>query len=167
MMVQKNYAGGLLLLGLLLAPLSARAWYIRLDALAPAARLYDQGNALGQVIDAKRGVDSHDLAEFKPFGKPYLTLVFTHSNWASKSGDYATDFHAPSNKADAWPFVVRTDAPNREIILQWRSDDADRLRRSRLLDTVTGKTIAVKAGKSYRFTMNAQTSRTFVWKVYP
>lgn len=146
-------------------PTTASAWYIRLEVVVAKARLQDRGNVLGQVVDAKRNYDLHDLIEFKPFAAPYLTLVFPHSDWASKAGSYATDFHSLSAKTDSWVFDVRTDVSNRKVTLSWSSDDSRRLSKSRLIDSTTGKTIIIKPNKSYSFTMTGQTTRSFVWKV--
>jgi hypothetical protein len=69
-------------------------WYVRLSVAAPAEKLEDAGNLLGQLADAKTGFDEHDLPELPPpdFG-PYLSIVFPHSEWGQMDADYSTDYH--------------------------------------------------------------------------
>ena len=144
-----HYATLALFMAIGFMPLSASAWYIRLDVAAPDVHLIDEGNALGQVRDSTQNYDLHDLIEFPPFGMPYLTLVFPHADWGSKAGNYATDFHAPSVLSDSWAFDVRTDAPNRTVTLSWSSDSNAKLKKSQLVDNTTGQTIAIKSNKNY------------------
>lgn len=139
-----------------------RGWYLRLSVEAPAAQLKDDGNLLGQLSDAVAGYDSHDLDEPPPTGTPNLTLVFPHGGWGGKAGTYTTDFHALGKNPDTWSFEVRSDDPNRKITLRWIGE-RKWLKRSTLVDLDTGKVIAVKPGRAYRFAMNGSKRRAFAW----
>lgn len=142
---------------------AGREWYVRLSVSAPAAKLEDAGNLLGQLADAKTGVDAHDLPELPPppFG-PFLSIVFPHPEWGQIDADYGTDYHPVRAGKDAWTFEVRSNDPGRFLVLSWQGPMAI-LTRSTLVDRATGKTLPAVKG-NYRIGALGGSSRTFEWR---
>jgi FG-GAP repeat len=164
-------------------------WYIRLIAESFNEGLIDRGNVLGQLETSADGHDSHDLTELDPFGEPYLTIVFPHSDWGDEAGDYTSDYHPSMGRIDdEWIFEVRTEDPNREIRLAWEplrvlaSEDPDPGEQRQwtlsdqsgepLMDTMwlqdlaTGELIKAADGgviADYTFNMDGETVRAFRW----
>ncbi len=108
-------------------------WYVRLSVENPQAGFKDSNNLLGQLLDAKDGYDSNDLAELKPFAAPYLTLVFPHPEWGAQAGDYASDYRPAQGGPTSWNFEIRADQPGAQVWLRWQGDPKI-LARSLLLD---------------------------------
>ncbi len=147
----------------------ADGWYVRLIAKDHANNLVDSSNVLGQLPDSMDGYDTHDLVELDPMSSDYLTIVFPHYDWDELSGDYTSDFHGlklekskPAGK-DSWQFEVLTNDPERSVTLSWEGLP-EILKRSRLIDNVTGEVIKVGKETNYTFTMG-DTSRSFTWKM--
>lgn len=138
-------------------------WHVRLTVEDSANNLKDRGNVLGQLSDSEYGYDLHDLDEPLPMSGNYLSLVFPHVNWGERAGDYTSDFHPVSKEKqnDSWQFEIRTNDPQREITLSWASLP-EVLKRSKLIDEKTGKTIRAISKNEYRFVMN-QDTRRFTW----
>ena len=116
-----------------------RAWYVRLSVEEPTLDLRDRNNVFGQLEDVTVGYDRYDLPELAPDFKPYLTVVFPHSDWGVRAGDYASDYR-PANRglpAASWRFEIRSDAA-RTVRLRWEGPAAI-LSRSVLLDEATGR----------------------------
>ncbi len=149
------------------AELSSGEWFVRLIAQAPSEQLKDQGNALGYLNNSNDGYDRHDLKELPPFGSPYLTIVFPHTDWTENAGDYSSDFHKRKywRLGDEWDFVVKSDTPRR-ITISWEGYDGIRLLwRMRLIDMETGRIIrAVKHNQLQTYTFNmVDTTHRFKW----
>lgn len=142
----------------------ADGWFVRLIATDDANNLQDKGNVLGQLPDSDAGYDIHDLPEFSPMGGDYLTIVFPHADWGEHAGDYASDFHAYSqkNRQDSWQFEVRTNDSHREVTLSWAGLQ-EVLQPSVLIDNETGEVIRMRFVEEYTFFMNG-TTRSFTWK---
>lgn len=136
-------------------------WYVRLTA--SGGGLTDRGNVLGQLETAEAGRDRHDLEELPPFGNDWLSLVFPHPEWGGASA-YASDYRSlPRHHGfgDSWRFEVRSSDPDRYVTLRWEGSP-EVLRRSQLVDLVTGKAIQPNSRREYNFTMEG-TSRAFAW----
>ncbi len=140
-------------------------WYVRLIVTSDQEQLADRGNVLGQLNASQNGHDPHDLKELDPFSTPYLTLVFPQPGWDERAGHYSTNFHHPSDaESDRWAFMVKSDDPDREILLTWEGDHA--MDRMWLLDKVTGEVIRMAengARHIYTFNMNGSMERSFEW----
>ena len=123
-------------------------WYVRLKLDNHVTGWKSYSNLLGQMAGTQAGFDLRDLDAMAPFAKPYLTLVFPHPEWGDKAGDYSADFRPPQprGKPVDWLFEVRADPVNNGVFLSWEGDPAI-LKRSRLVDVRTGKTLNVSAGK--------------------
>jgi hypothetical protein len=143
---------------------AGREWFVRLKAERPDTGAQDHNNVLGQLLRAKTGYDPDDLVEMPPFAAPYLTLVFPRPDWGAQAGDYASDYRpARGNRPMRWEFELRADPPQGQVILSWQGDPAI-LRRSRLTDTLTGKTVnAARALKGLEITLNGPVRR-FTWR---
>jgi hypothetical protein len=116
-------------------------WQIKLKVDNKVTAWKDHSNLLGQKLTAKPRADAHDLSEMPPFATPYLSLVFPHPNWGAKAGDYATDFRPGQGlKPTNWTFELRGSPTGQKLVLSWEGDAAI-LKRSRLVDLQTGKTI--------------------------
>ena len=149
------------------ADLKSGEWFVRIIAEVPTLQLKDQGNVLGMLRSSVDGYDSHDLKELPPFGAPYLTIVFAHSDWSENAGNYASDFHKKRNwrLGDEWEFVVKSDEP-RQVTLSWQGyDGLKRLYRMRLMDMETGEIVsAVKSKKLLTYTFNmVDSTHRFKW----
>ena len=137
----------------------SKEWWVRI--VASSGDLVDPGNALGQLDDSVDGWDSHDLRELEPFGAPYLTVVFPHSDWGEIAGNtFTTDFHGIEG-SDSWSFEVRSDDDARQVSLSFEGSEKI-LNRSRLIDEATGEKIKVDGGGDYTFVMNG-VSRSFTF----
>lgn len=144
---------------------AANDWYVRLVAENTVERLVDRGSVLGQAADASAEFDIHDLPELAPFSEPFLTVVFRKDEWGDKSGDYNSDIRSLEDTDSVWTFLVKSDDPAREVVLSWESNH--RLDRMRLIDLSTGATVyPILAGRpmTYRFNMDGQNEREFLWK---
>jgi hypothetical protein len=97
-----------------------------------------------------------------PFAAPYLTLVFPRSAWGVSKGDYATDFRAFNGKPGEWTFEVRADRAGQPVVLRWEGDPQI-LKRSVLIDKISGKRISPASATSYSLTLNTST-RQFTWQ---
>ena len=75
-----------------------------------------------------------------PLAKPYLTVMFPHPDWGPQAGDYGADFRPALGKPQDWTFEVRADPLGGKVFLSWEGDRAI-LKRSRLVDLQTGKTL--------------------------
>jgi hypothetical protein len=170
-------------------------WYLAwLDLLAPPARADEMATAqakapavdwtvkltldnhvtgqksgtvrLGQLGLAQLGYDAHDLPKLAPFAKPYLSLVFPHPEWGPQAADYATDYRPLSRRPDEWTFEVRAEPVGGVVFLSWEGD-AKQLKRMRLIDQQTGKTIQPAAKKwtrkGYPITLNNPVQR-YTWR---
>ena len=141
-------------------------WYIRLKLDNHVTGWEDHGGLLGQLSGAQAGQDGRDLPKLAPFAKPYLSLFFPHPEWGPKAGDYATDFRPPSSRPDDWTFEVRAEPVGGVVFLSWEGD-AKQLKRMRLIDQQTGKTIqpAAKkwAKKGYPITLTNPVQR-YTWR---
>ncbi len=139
-------------------------WGLRL--IVSAGKLTDPGNLLGQLKDSLDGYDAHDLDE-RPAGlSPYLTLVFPHPEWGLQTHDYTTDYRTPASRRAGvtdWDFEVRSDVP-RTITLTWKTDRADILDKSRLIDVENQVTVMPKKANHYTIPMAGKTHR-FKWQV--
>jgi len=145
---------------------TASDWQVRLKLDNHTTGWRDHGNQLGQWRRAKSGADALDVPELAPFAKPYLTLVFPHSNWGAKAGDYTTDFRPFSTRTTDWSFEVRADPAGAVVFLSWDGDPAI-LARSRLIDRQTGQVIQPAATrwakKGYPITLKNPVQR-YVWR---
>ncbi len=146
---------------------AADNWQVRLKLDNHVTGAYDHTNLLGQWQGAQPGYDSRDLVEMAPFAKPFLTLGFPHPEWGPKAGDYATDFRpALGNPPQDWTFEVRADPIGGVAFIRWEGD-TEVLRRSRLIDLQTGKTIqpaaANWAGKGYPIPLKNPVQR-YTWR---
>lgn len=129
-----------------MAPMSSK-WDVSLKLLNQATSWKSGTVKLGQMELAQPGYDIHDVSKLPPFGTPYLSLVFPHPDWGPKAGDYATDYRpAVIRQRQDWSFEVRADPLGGVVFLSWEGD-AKILKRSRLIDVQTGKTIQPAAGK--------------------
>jgi hypothetical protein len=140
-------------------------WYIRL--IAEAGDMRDAGNVLGQLSDSSNGYDKHDLKEMKPFDQNrYLTIVFPHDKWGNFSGDYGSDFHAPTvRRQGEWNFRVMASNGVREVDLSFEGAD-DLFNRAVLIVKDGRKTTqySLKNKKKYRFPITGN-SRDFKIKI--
>lgn len=152
-------------------------WFVRLKVDEPATGYHDHTNVLGQLLTAQAGYDPADLIELPPYATPFLTLVFPHPEWGERAGDYASDYRAaqrlnrrgrpqPGLPAADWTFVIRADRPGTPVVLSWEGSP-DILKRSRLVDRATGRTLNPAAKPyvtgGYAVTLKGGT-RTFTWR---
>ena len=143
-----------------LAKKQSSGWFIRL--IAESGELRDDGNVVGQLPDSVEGYDRHDLSEPAPFDVPSLTIVFPHPEWGEKADDYNSDFHSLQKKVkDQWEFEVVSSEPNQKVTLRWEGDPS-LLKKSVLINQVTGKKFKVKKASRYSFQMDG-TSHSFWW----
>jgi hypothetical protein len=153
-----------------------RAWFVRLKVEEPATGFKDHNTVLGQWPTALDGPDRHDLIELPPYAKPFLTLVFPRPAWGNRAGDYASDLRSAQRfnargrpiaglPPGEWLFEIRADRARTPVVLSW-DGPADILKRSRLIDRTTGKTLqpAAKAyARGYRLVLG-NGSRAFSWR---
>jgi hypothetical protein len=141
-------------------------WTIRLKVDNPVTGWQDHGTLLGQMTSAKIGFDINDVSKMVPFAEPYLTLVFPHSTWGVKRGDYAGDFHPVNTKAQSWRFDIQAKPVGSKVFLSWEGSPA-LLKRSRLIDPA-GKVIIPTdprwTQKGYPVTLKKDVQH-FTWKV--
>ena len=142
-------------------------WRVQLKLLNHVTQWKSGTVKLGQVGLAQLGYDAHDVPKLPPFAKPYLSLVFPHPEWGDQAGDYGTDVRpALGKQPQDWTFEVRADPVGGVVFLSWEGD-AKILKRSRLIDVQTGKTIqpAAKkwAKKGYPITLKNPVQR-YVWR---
>lgn len=129
-----------------------RAWNVQLFAEEASLGLRNDDALFGQLDDAQVGYDDYDLrvppADQGPPDLPtdpaaVLNVVFPHSDWGARAGDYVTDYR-PTNRgapAASWRFEIRTDIPGRVVQLRWEGPAAV-LKRSVLLDEDLGRRYA-------------------------
>ena len=148
-------------------PANASDWSIRLKVDNPVTGWNDHNSLLGELIDAKIGFDPHDVQEMTPFAEPYLTLVFPHPEWSVNAGDYASDFHPVNLKAQTWNFEIRAKPIGSKVFLSWEGNPA-LLKRSRLIEVTTGKTILPSdprwTAKGYPITLK-NAVQSYTWKI--
>ena len=142
-------------------------WRVQLKLLNHVTQWKSGTVKLGQMNLAQPGYDAHDVPKLAPFAKPYLSLVVPHPDWGVQAGDYATDFRpALTKQPQDWAFEVRADPIGSVVFLSWEGD-AKILKRSRLIDVQTGKTIKPAdkrwAKKGYPITLNNPVQR-YVWR---
>ena len=157
-------------------------WYARLIAEIPSENMKDQGNVLGQLKDSSNTHDSHDLIEMAPFGNRFLTIVFPHSEWEERPGNYTSDFHSiDTDVNDEWVFQVRTSAVNSDVTIRWEGlyvlaseGTEEQLVKDEFFakmwveDTLTAEQIPVIINgelQNYTFNMNGQNTREFRWGI--
>ena len=146
---------------------NANDWYVRLKVDNPVTGWSDHNSLLGELIDAKIGFDPHDVQEMAPYAAPYLTLVFPHPEWVTHAGDYASDFHRFNLKAQTWNFEIRAKPIGSKVFLSWEGSP-ELLKRSRLVDIATGKTLLPSdprwTAKGYPITIK-NAVQAYTWKV--
>jgi hypothetical protein len=138
-----------------------KGWQVKLKVENPAQTMKAQA-VLGQYPGSVVGYDAGDLNAMAPFAAPYLTLVFPRSAWGVSKGDYATDFRAFNGKPGEWTFEVRADRAGQPVVLRWEGDPQI-LKRSVLIDKISGKRISPASATSYSLTLNTST-RQFTWQ---
>lgn len=148
---------------------AAGEWEVRLVVATPDDMLEDPGNHLGQLAGAVDGFNYGDLKALDPFTTPYLDLVFPHPDWEEHAADYNRDYHDASGaEMDVWQFVVKSDDPDRDVVLSWEGDRL--MNRMWLRDELTGELVkAVRKGElqTYAFNMGGATERSFSWALAP
>ena len=142
-------------------------WSLRLTVDNHVTGWQDHNSVLGQLANAAKGYDRHDLRELPPFAKPYLTLVFPHPDWGDRAGDYASDYRpAEGLPPDRWTFEIHAQPVGSKVFLHWEGDPA-LLQRSRLINLQTGETLKPAdsrwARKGYPVTLKTPVTR-FVWR---
>jgi len=124
-------------------------WHVNL--IAQSGRFTDSTNSFGQLEDSKDGQDSHDLVEPRPFGNPYLSLLFTNPAFEPVDWGYTSDFRGLGNRPEGeWNLVVKTSADIEEVTLLW-SGDLALFENARLRDEQTGLTVILVPGERYTF----------------
>lgn len=141
----------------------------------------------GKLDESSDGYDKHDVAPYGSVVGKQASLVFIHTDWKERSGEYHTNYHDTKGAdKDSWEMTVFSSVDNAEVTLKWdglyelkkaegktlysetRVLDSDTLANLKLVDTVTGEeTAAVTNGKlnTYSFTMGAdESSRIFIWQ---
>jgi hypothetical protein len=114
----------------------------------------DSTNSFGRREDSDEGQDSHDLAEPRPFGNPYMSLLFTNPAFAAVDWGYTSDFRGLSNKPDGvWHFVVKASPDAEQVTVHWTGDLA-RFENARLRDEQSGQTVSLAPGGRYTFSMS-------------
>lgn len=146
---------------------SADDWRVQLKLLNHVTQWKSGTVKLGQMGLAQPGYDPHDVPKMAPFGTPYLSLVLPHPDWGAQAGDYGTDFRpALGRQPQDWTFEVRADPIGSVVFLSWEGD-AKILKRSRLIDLQTGKTIKPAdkrwGKKGYPITLNNPVQR-YLWR---
>ncbi len=142
-------------------------WYVRLKVDNRVTGWQDHGLLLGQLADAKPGYDPHDQSKMAPFAKPYLMLAFPQPGWGQHQGEYATDFRPTQDRPPQdWSFEVRAEPVGSKVFLSWEGERRI-LKRSRLVDLQTGKTLKPAASrwarKGYPVTLKRPVTR-FTWR---
>lgn len=141
--------------------------YIRLNVDNYVTGWLDHGNLIGELSDAKIGFDNHDIEAMPSISDSYLTLVFPHPEWVDNAGDYSSDFHPVSDKAQSWSFEIRAKPIGSMVFLSWEGDPA-LLKRSRLLEVATGKVILPSdprwAAKGYPIVLK-EAVQAYTWQV--
>ena len=100
-------------------------------------------------------------------------LSFPHPEWPAvngvkRAGSYASDFRAVDRKPTPieWTFEIKANPVGGVVFLSWEGDDKI-LKRSRLVDLQTGKTIQPAnsrwATKGYPITLQGSLQR-YVWR---
>jgi hypothetical protein len=138
-----------------------KGWRVKLKVENPEQTMKAQA-VLGQFPGAATGRDAADLVAMAPFSGPYLTLVFPQTKWGTNNGDYATDFRAFNRRPGQWTFEVRADTAGQQVVLRWEGDPTI-LKRSVLIDKISGKRIKPATSNSYVLTLNTPT-RQLTWK---
>jgi len=142
-------------------------WQVRLGVENRVTGWKDATNLVGQKLTAQTGYDRHDLIGMAPFAAPYLSLVFPHGDWSTlngqkRAGDYDTDFRpAQGNPATTWSFELRASPTGGKVFITWQGDPAI-LKRSRLVDLQTGRTIDPTAkayAQGYPVTLKSSVQR--------
>ncbi|MEH6584244.1 MAG: zinc-dependent metalloprotease family protein [Halioglobus sp.] len=126
-----------------------RPWSMQL--IVDSGKQFDIGT-LGQLTTSANGKDAHDLEELAPYSDSWLSLVFINDRWPEDDKwGYASDFRTLKKQPiGMWRFVVRASEEQKEATLRW--DGPYRaIKRARLVDVETGKTIRLKKRNSYTF----------------
>ena len=141
----------------------------------------------GKLSESSDGYDKHDIPPYGSVVGAEAAVVFIHTNWKERSGEYHTNYHdTKGSQKDSWEMTVFSSVDNAEVTLKWdglyelskekgrtlydekKILDSSTLENLKLVDTVTGEeTPAVTNGKlnTYSFTMGAdESSRIFVWQ---
>lgn len=127
-------------------------WDVRL--VIEADSYGDDGNWLGQVDNARNGLDSRDLEEWTPYSSPYLSILFTNPLFDEVDWGYTRDYRESTRKQRGeWTFVVRASAGISDATLSWESNTVS-FKKVSLIDEVSGEVIKVKAGGTYTFEIN-------------
>lgn len=148
------------------APPEKGDWWVRLKLNNEATGWQSGTVRLGQLGTAQAGYDPNDVPKMAPFATPYLSLVVPHPEWGAQAGDYASDFRPRSRQPMDWILEVRADPLGGVASLTWQGDPAI-LKRSRLVDLQTGKTLQPTdrrwVGKGYPITLG-NTVQRYQWR---
>ena len=167
-------------------------WYVstRVSVSDPANSTVIGGinpAVFGKLTESSDGYDKHDVPPYASVVGAEAAVVFIHTDWDEKSGEYHSNYHdIEGGETDSWEMTVFSSVDSAEVTLTWdglyelravegqtlydekKVLDSSTFENLRLVDTVTGvETPAVKNGKlnTYSFTMSAdESSRILVWQ---
>jgi hypothetical protein len=95
-----------------------KEWYIRIVVEDVSRNLKTQSSQLGH-LDNAHGIETFNLKALKPFSGNYVDVVFKNPV-GMEAGEYNSDFHLLTTKADSWDFTVKSDENNISMILGFR-----------------------------------------------
>jgi flagellar hook assembly protein FlgD len=105
--------------------------------------LHDTFNFIGMSSSAKDGYDLTDAPK-PPMTGPYVSIGTQHSDWAGKSGVYASDMRSVgSNKT--WTVVANTDQANADVTVSWNTAVLHKNVRLIIKDDASGQTYDMRS----------------------
>lgn len=131
---------------------SNRGWRVRLQASVDGDR--DGQNYFGQAPGAQAGDDALDMAK-PPSGAGHAYVRFLQksaSNGRATTSAFAFDIRDERSAREQWTAAVTTDRANANVTLSWEGlPTLPRNARLTLVDSATGKRVALRSRSSYTF----------------
>ena len=149
-------------------PTNASTWTVDLKVYDYQRNMSHNNTTIGRLANGIDGNDPLDIPRTPPFSSPYLYASVTHTDWGTKSGDYATDIRKPVKQAQTdWRFKISTDAAGGTVRLKWQASNLGILSKCQLIDADTSKSYSPGSSNFVTDGINvAMTSstRNFIWR---
>lgn len=166
-----------------------KAWYMstRVTVSDPAdnGKIHKGTNPaiFGRMAGSNNGKDTDDVGTYGSVVKRPAAVVFVHSDWGGKSGEYHSNYYGINGQTGSWEMTVFSSVNDGKVTLEWdglfaltptesgkydeqKVLDSRTLEDLKLIDTETSEVIeAVTDGKlnTHSFTMGEEGFRTFLW----
>jgi Tol biopolymer transport system component len=119
----------------------------KLQLMAQAGKRVAGNSYLGTNRAAQDKYDQYKMLTPPSVNPQDVSVVFNHTDWGNKSGNYSVDVRSPS--AASWDFTVNSSIPNTPVTLTWPNLATTGRRDMTLTDLDTGTTFELHNRSSY------------------